>query len=128
MAVGVDAVLLVARVLFGGVLAFVGLNHFLQTEAMAGYAGAKGLPAPRLATLASGGLLVAGGLGIVLGVLPAVSALAVAAPSSLPPSRARRGRSTPASPCLAERRRRSRFPAFPEPVLRLSRQPGVSRC
>lgn len=71
-------VLLVARVLFGGVLAFMGLNHFMQTDAMTGYAQAKGLPAPRLGVLTSGGLLVAGGLGIVLGVLPVLSAFAIA--------------------------------------------------
>lgn len=72
-------VLLVARVLFGGVIAFMGLNHFMQTEQMTGYAQHKGLPAPKLSVLASGALLVLGGLGIVAGVFPIVSALAVAA-------------------------------------------------
>jgi len=71
-------VLLVGRVLFGGVLAFMGLNHFTRTDAMAGYAEHKGLPAPRLAVLASGGLLVGGGLSIALGAFPLVGALAVA--------------------------------------------------
>ena len=64
---------LLARVGFGAVLAFMGLNHFLDLEAMAGYAGAKGLPAPRLAVLASGAVLVAGGLGIALGVAPVIA-------------------------------------------------------
>ena len=67
-----------ARVLFGGVLAFMGLNHFLQTDAMTGYAEAKGLPAPRAGVLGSGGLLVLGGVGIVAGVAPVLSAGAVA--------------------------------------------------
>lgn len=70
---------LLARVLFGGVLAFMGLNHFLQTEQMAGYAEHKGLPAPTLSVLASGGVLVLGGLAIVAGVFPVVAALALAA-------------------------------------------------
>ena len=73
------AVLLVARVLFGGVLAFMGLNHFMQTGQMTGYAQAKGLPAPKLGVLASGALLVVAGLAIVVGVFPLVAAAALAA-------------------------------------------------
>jgi uncharacterized membrane protein YphA (DoxX/SURF4 family) len=70
--------LLVGRLLFGGVLAFTGLNHFRNTEATTGYAESKGLPAPRLGVLGSGGLLVAGGLGVALGVAPVLSAFALA--------------------------------------------------
>jgi len=69
---------LLARVLVGGVLAFMGLNHFLDVDAMAGYAEAKGLPAPRLAVLASGGTLLFGGLSVAAGVFPAVGAGALA--------------------------------------------------
>lgn len=69
---------LLARLLFGGILAFMGLNHFLDTESMTGYAEFKGLPAPRLSVLASGGLLVFGGLSIITGALPAVGAGALA--------------------------------------------------
>jgi uncharacterized membrane protein YphA (DoxX/SURF4 family) len=71
--------LLAARVFFGGVLAFMGLNHFLRTGGMVQYAEHKGLPAPRLAVLASGAVLVLGGSTIVLGVLPLVGAAVVAA-------------------------------------------------
>jgi putative oxidoreductase len=60
------------------VLAFMGLNHFLQTDGMAQYAAHKGLPAPRLSVLASGAVLVLGGLSIVLGVLPLVGGVVVA--------------------------------------------------
>ncbi|MFB6301915.1 MAG: DoxX family protein [Haloferacaceae archaeon] len=70
--------LLAGRLLFGGVLAFLGLNHFLDLEGTAGYAEAKGVPAPRLATAASGALLVLGGAGIVLGAYPAVAAAGIA--------------------------------------------------
>lgn len=77
--VAVESVLLlVSRLLFGGVIAFMGLNHFLQLDHMAGYAEFKGLPAPKLSVLASGALLVLGGLGIVVGAFPLISALAVA--------------------------------------------------
>lgn len=72
-----DVFLVLGRVLFGGVIAFMGLNHFLQTDEMTGYAQYKGLPAPRLSVLGSGVVLVLGGLGIVLEVFPAISALAV---------------------------------------------------
>lgn len=71
-------VLLVARVLFGGVIAVTGLNHFLDGEGMVGYAQHKGLPAPTLAVYGSGAVLVLGGVSIVLGVLPVIGAVAVA--------------------------------------------------
>jgi len=71
-------VLLVARVLFGVVVAFMGLNHFLQTEQMTGYAEHKGLPAPKLAVLGSGLVLVLGGVAVVLGVFPVLGGVAVA--------------------------------------------------
>ncbi len=73
-----DVLLLVARVLYGGVLAFMGLNHFMQLEGMTGYAQHKGLPAPKLSVLASGAVLVLGGLSVVAGVLPVVGAVALA--------------------------------------------------
>jgi uncharacterized membrane protein YphA (DoxX/SURF4 family) len=41
----------VGRVLSGVVLAFVGLNHFSNADAMAGYAESKGLPAARASVL-----------------------------------------------------------------------------
>ncbi|RDI70560.1 DoxX family membrane protein [Halopelagius longus] len=76
---GAGIVFLLARVLFGGVLAFMGLNHFLNADAMTGYAQAKGVPAARLGVLGSGGLLLVAGAAIVLGVFPALAAGAVAA-------------------------------------------------
>lgn len=70
---------LVARVLFGGLLAFQGLNHFQNADAMSGYAQSKGVPAARASVLLSGGMLIFGGLGIVLGVFPTIAAGVVAA-------------------------------------------------
>jgi uncharacterized membrane protein YphA (DoxX/SURF4 family) len=69
---------LLARVLFGGVLAFMGLNHFTNLEDMAGYAGMKGVPAPRLAVAFTGGMLVLGGLSVVLGAYVVLGAGALA--------------------------------------------------
>ena len=71
--------ILIARVLFGGVLAFTGVNHFLDAESMIGYADAKGVPAPGLAVYGSGAVLVLGGVGIVLGAFPVLAAGALAA-------------------------------------------------
>lgn len=75
---GADVVFLLARVLFGGVLAFTGLNHFLNVDEMAGYAEFKGLPAPTLSVVGSGGLLIFGGLSLVAGVVPTLGAGALA--------------------------------------------------
>lgn len=66
--------LLLARLLFGFVLGFMGLNHFIDTEAMAGYAEAKGVPAPTLSVVFSGGMLLFGGLGVALGAFPVLAA------------------------------------------------------
>lgn len=55
-------------------LAFMSLNHFTSTDEMAEYAAAKGVPAAGVGIIVSGGLLMLGGLGIVLGVYPVVAA------------------------------------------------------
>ncbi|NHN40328.1 DoxX family protein [Halorubellus sp. JP-L1] len=70
--------LLVGRVLLGGVLAFMGLNHFMQTDGMAAYAEAKGVPVPRFAVLFSGGQLVFGGVLLAAGLYPVLAAGALA--------------------------------------------------
>ncbi|MFC7213349.1 DoxX family protein [Saliphagus sp. GCM10025334] len=75
---GADVAFLLARVIFGGVLAFMGFNHFLDVEGMAGYAEFKGLPAPKASVVLSGVLLVLGGLSLIVGVFPAVGAGALA--------------------------------------------------
>jgi len=73
-----DVAFLLARVLFGGVLAFMGINHFSGVEGMAGYAQMKGIPAPTFSVVASGVMLVLGGVGVALGVAPVLSAGALA--------------------------------------------------
>mgnify|MGYP006274120855 FL=1 len=65
---------LLARLAFGVTLAFMGLNHFVDAEAMTGYAQHKGLPAPKAMVLLSGGLLLFGGLGIATGAFPVIAA------------------------------------------------------
>ena len=67
-------VFLIGRILFGAVIAYMGLNHFLNTDDLAGYAEMKGVPAPRASVLLSGGTLLFGGLSIVLGAYPLLGA------------------------------------------------------
>lgn len=77
-ATGAAEAFLLARILFGGVLAFMGLNHFMNAEQMTGYAEMKGLPAPGFGVIASGVLLVGGGIAIAAGVFQVVAAAAIA--------------------------------------------------
>lgn len=77
---GTEAVaLLVARIAFGGTLAFMGVNHFMNTDMMIPYAESKSVPAPKLAVYASGAALLLGGLAILTGVFPALGGLLIAA-------------------------------------------------
>jgi uncharacterized membrane protein YphA (DoxX/SURF4 family) len=75
---GSGEVFLLARLLFGGVLAFMGLNHFMDVEGMAGYAEMKGLPAPQLSVIASGMMLLLGGLAVITGAFVVLGAGAIA--------------------------------------------------
>ena len=54
-----------------------GVHHFKDLNMMAGYAGSKGVPAPKLAVAGSGVLLVIGGLSLGLGYQPIVGVAAV---------------------------------------------------
>ncbi|MEF8819069.1 MAG: DoxX family membrane protein [Haloferacaceae archaeon] len=69
---------LIGRVLFGALLAFTGVNHFQNVDAMTGYAEHKGVPLPRVGVVGSGVVLVGGGLGVAAGVAPVLSAGALA--------------------------------------------------
>src|SRR5438034_11363723 len=61
---------LAGRVLYGGFFLLAGIDHFRLVGMMTPYAAAKGIPAPRLAVLGSGSLIVLGGLSILLGARP----------------------------------------------------------
>ena len=75
---GSAEVFLLGRLLFGGVLVFMGLNHFTNVGDMAGYAEMKGLPAPAFSVVASGAMLVLGGLSIITGAFVVLGAGALA--------------------------------------------------
>jgi len=74
-----DYLFLLSRILYGGFFIMGGINHFTHLDMMAGYAGFKGVPAPKPAVIASGVLILLGGIGIVLGVFVAWSVLFIVA-------------------------------------------------
>ena len=63
-----DVVVLIARVLFVAIFLASGIGHLKATEAMAGYAQFKNVPAPKLSTIVSGVLMIVGALSVLLGV------------------------------------------------------------
>ncbi len=63
---------LAGRVLYGGFFLVAGIDHLRRVERMTPYTEAKGVPAPRLAVLVSGLVLILGGLSMLLGAYPTV--------------------------------------------------------
>jgi uncharacterized membrane protein YphA (DoxX/SURF4 family) len=78
--------LLIGRILFGGLFLYNGINHFTGRAAMVGYAQFKGVPAPSVAILGSGvwllvsGVLILTGYHAGTGLLMAVIFLALVTP------------------------------------------------
>jgi putative oxidoreductase len=69
---------LLGRVIFSIFFLHSAFNHFKNAGSMAGYAAAKGVPAPKLAILGSGALLLIGGASILLGAYPLIGIIALA--------------------------------------------------
>ena len=65
-----DVLFVAGRILFGGFFVLSGIRHFQHLAMMAAFTGSKGFPAPKLAVVGSGLLIIAGGLSILLGVRP----------------------------------------------------------
>jgi len=57
--------MLIGRILFGGFFLMSGVNHFLKRSGLTEYAKSKGVPNPGVAVLATGLLLLLGGLGVI---------------------------------------------------------------
>ncbi len=68
---------LIGRIIVGAYFLFNAFNHFTRVNMMAGYAGSKGVPAPKLAVLGSGVLLLIGGLSILTGFQPIIGVIAL---------------------------------------------------
>src|SRR5438067_1859157 len=67
-----NTALLLGRAIFGGYFLFNGINHLLNRKMLVEYARSKGVPAPDVAVVASGVLMLAGGLSILTGTQPKV--------------------------------------------------------
>ena len=65
-----DVLFVAGRILFGGFFVLSGIRHFQHLAMMAAFTGSKGFPAPKLAVVGSGLLIIAGGLSLLLGVRP----------------------------------------------------------
>lgn len=68
---------LIGRIIVGIFYLFNASNHFFQLNALSGYAQSKGVPAPKLAVLGSGALLLVGGLSIITGFAPTIGVVAL---------------------------------------------------
>ena len=64
------AVFQLGRTIFGGFFVQNGLHHFQDRQAMSAYAASKGVPNPDVAVVASGALMLAGGLSVLSGWKP----------------------------------------------------------
>lgn len=74
-----DELFLAGRILFSLVFIGSGIGHLTKTDATAQYAAYKGVPSPRNAVLLSGVAMLAGAVGIVLGIWMDLAALGLAA-------------------------------------------------
>jgi putative oxidoreductase len=70
-----DVVVLIGRIMFAFLFLTSGYAHFASRKMMAPYAAAKGVPAPMAAVLAGGVLLLAGSVGVLLGIWADLGAL-----------------------------------------------------
>ena len=73
------AAFLAGRLMFGGFFLYNGINHFKNRKSMAQYAGAKKIPMPEAAVVASGAMLLFGGASVALGWKPKLGAAALIA-------------------------------------------------
>jgi len=67
-----DILVLIGRLLFGGLFLYNGINHFQNRAGMVGYAAYKGVPMPSISIVASGLWLVVSGLSVILGFRPEI--------------------------------------------------------
>ena len=73
-----DILLLVGRLLFGGLFLYNGVNHFINRAAMTGYSAYKGVPMPGASIIVSGLWLVVAGLSVMLGFRPEIGLVMIA--------------------------------------------------
>ncbi|MGA2383976.1 MAG: DoxX family protein [Gemmatimonadales bacterium] len=69
-----EILLLIARVLLSWMFLQSAYAHFTQVKPMAAYAKAAGVPLPEVGVVVTGLMLLAGGLGLLLGFHPRIGA------------------------------------------------------
>ena len=67
-----DILVLIGRLLFGGLFLYNGVSHFQNRAAMTGYCAYKGVPMPGMSVIASGLWLVISGLSVIAGFRPEI--------------------------------------------------------
>lgn len=68
---------LIGRIILGLFFLMMGVNHFMQLNMMSGYAESKGIPAPRLAIIVSGLLLLVAAVTFLTGFQPLIGIIAL---------------------------------------------------
>ena len=68
---------LIGRIILGIYYLMMAGNHFMQLEMLTGYASSKNVPAPRLAVIVTGLLLLIGSLTILTGFRPEIGVAAL---------------------------------------------------
>jgi uncharacterized membrane protein YphA (DoxX/SURF4 family) len=71
------ALFLIGRFLLGGYFLYNGINHFFNVRMMSQFAAMKGVPAPEVAVMGAGVLLLVGGVSFLLGLYPKVGIAAM---------------------------------------------------
>lgn len=72
-----EILFLIGRFLYGGFLIKSAWSHFAHNKMLAGYAASKKVPMARLAVFVAGIFLLAGGLGVFLGIYVQWAVLAI---------------------------------------------------
>ena len=70
-----SAVFLLGRLITGIYFFYNGINHFTKLKMLTQYAATKGVPAPSVAVIVAGVLLLLGGLSIITGYKPKIGIL-----------------------------------------------------
>ena len=73
-----DILLVIGRVLFALIFINSGIAHITKMQAMTGYAQFKKVPAPKLAVIVTGLMIIIGGLYIAFGIYADLGALLLA--------------------------------------------------
>lgn len=73
----ISILFLIGRVVLGLYFLENAYSHFAHVGGMAGYAASKGVPAPKVAVIGSGILLLVGGVSFILGLWPSIGVAAI---------------------------------------------------